>query len=133
MGKKAEIISEEFACDHMNKIFVLIGVVGLPLIIAIIGCKQDDGPWIRPKPNIKITTWHETGDAGVKIEYRHHYVPTDGHGRPQGATYVTLDTPEEVAEYRDQLQKIVKELSLIEDKMSVIEQPTEPPIEEGIK
>lgn len=105
----------------------VILVDSLPLAIIILfvallcsGCEQT----IPPSPNIRIERVETSEWAGVTIYFDHHYQKSSN-----GTHYVTLNSPEEVAAYKEQVEFLLSRLEEAELRMNVHEPPLEPVVE----
>ncbi len=92
---------------------VLCLVVSAGLILSVSGC--DPKP-VKP-PKIEVEG-HDTADwSGITVKYYYHHA-TDSRGEPP---YVNLYTPEEVAQYKKQVEFLLKQLEDAERKMNIHE------------
>lgn len=82
------------------------------LVVCIAGCEQK-----TPPDKIEVDTHNTVEWTGITITY----------SRGNNNTHkVTLDTPEKLAEYKAELQMVLKQLEDAERKMNVHGDTTEP-------
>jgi len=103
MGKKAKIII---------------------LVVSLAGC-EPIAYQPPPPPMVKTTTWKVNHSVGVQVEYFNHTISTDNNGRPNGPATISFTKSEDIKEYREQIQAMLKELQIIEDQISAEEQKEE--------
>lgn len=103
--------------------WVWVTALCLVIILAMTGCDPVVMKYTPPpQPTIKTTIWKEGKAAGIRLEFHHHYIPTNNDGRPQGYTTIDLNDVESVRLYREQIQATLKELTVIEDHMLVLKE-----------
>lgn len=96
----------------------IIWVILIPLVF--FGCEIAT----TPPPNIRIERVETSEWAGVTIYFDHHYQKSSN-----GTHYVTLNSPEEVAAYKEQVEFLLSRLEEVELRMNVHEPPLEPVVE----
>ena len=83
-------------------------------LLTMVGCNQPK-PKPPPAPSISVEEIDTTEYTGVTVYYKYH-------SRPQNsAPYVTLNSPEEIQEYRKQVEFLLKRLDEAEGRMNVHE------------
>ena len=85
-----------------------IGSIALVLCMTIPGCEEV----IPPLPKIEVEAHDTTEWSGVTVKYFNHHT----HGNP---TTITLNSPEEIAEYKKQVEFLLKQLEDAERKMAI--------------
>lgn len=96
----------------------IIWVFLIPLVF--FGCEIAT----TPSPNIRIERVETSEWAGVTIYFDHHYQESSN-----GTHYVTLNSSEEVAAYKEQVEFLLSRLEEAELRMNVHEPPLEPVVE----
>lgn len=88
-----------------NSVFFVIVV--LCLVWGISGCGD-----VLSSPKIEIEGHDTTEWSGITVRYEYH----SSHN---GSSYVELNSPEEVASYKKQVQFLLKQLDDAERKMAI--------------
>lgn len=80
------------------------------LLVCVAGCgKSQYNP-----PKVEVTGHDTTEWSGITITYRHH-----SRERNNGPSYVNLNSPEDVAQYKAQVEFLLKQLEDAERKMAI--------------
>jgi len=87
--------------------------------LAVAGCKQEPAP-PPPKPSIEVEMTDNTEWTGMTVYFRHHTV-----GQQTGP-YVTLNTPQDIQDYKKQVEFLLKRLDEAETKMNIHEPVQDP-------
>lgn len=110
--------------------FILVGLSCSPIAIitmfAALLCCVLPGCEIAPTPTPKIRVERvETSEwAGVTVYFDSHYQESTG-----GPHFVTLNSPEEIEAYKEQVEFLLSRLEEVELRMNVHEPPLEPVVE----
>ena len=95
----------------LTAVACLSGSIALVLcMLCISGCEEVIPP--PPIPKIEVEAHDTTEQSGVTVKYYDHHT----HGNP---TTVTLNSPEEVEEYKKQVEFLLKQLEDAERKMAI--------------
>jgi len=103
MGKKTKIVNG----GSVSFMFLVIFLVSL----SVAGCKNTSTP-----PEIRVERVETSEWAGVTVYFDSHRQESSG-----GPHYVTLNSPEEIAVYREQVEFLLSRLEEAELRMNVHE------------
>lgn len=91
---------------------ILRNLILLFAFVLIVGCNENS---LKPAPKIEVEVQDNTDNTKVIVYYRHH-----GTGQNREACEY-LNTPEEVAHYKEQVEFLLKRLDEAELKMQIHE------------
>jgi hypothetical protein len=109
MGQKTKIVNGGSA----SFMFLVIYLVSL----SAAGCKQTT----TTPPDIRVERVETSEWAGVTIYFDHHDQESNG-----GAHFVTLNSPEEIAVYKEKVEFLLSRLEETEIRMNIHEPEPEP-------
>lgn len=92
--------------------FVFFTIAALCLMWGISGCEEKVPP--PPPPKIEVESHDTTEWSGITVKYYHHQ-----YGRNGYPAIVILNSPEEVLQYKKQVEFLLKQLEDAERKMAI--------------
>lgn len=82
------------------------------LVVLFVGCESKK---IFPPPTIEVQRLDTASNTGMTVYFRHFLRDSNG------TTYVQLDSPEEIAAFREQVDFLIKRLEEGDVRMNVHE------------